>query len=147
MSERNLTPEAELAPGLEAEAANEPAVKDPESAAPAAAPETGAGETPAPEAPPAEAEKGKKKRRGKKQKSEAEMTPEEREEAEKKKRNKPKNVKQSARRLLGYIGEHKVRLIIVALCVILSTTVSVLAALLIRPIYAAVQSVIQGKTT
>ena len=147
MSERNLTPEAELAPGLEAEAANEPAVKDPESAAPAAAPETGAGETPAPEAPPAEAEKGKKKRRGKKQKSEAEMTPEEREEAEKKKRNKPKNVKQSARRLLGYIGEHKVRLIIVALCVILSTTVSVLAALLIRPIYAAIQSVIQGKTT
>ena len=137
MSERNLTPEAELAPGLEAEAANEPAVKDPESAAPAAAPE----------APPAEAEKGKKKRRGKKQKSEAEMTPEEREEAEKKKRNKPKNVKQSARRLLGYIGEHKVRLIIVALCVILSTTVSVLAALLIRPIYAAIQSVIQGKTT
>ncbi|MBQ4364725.1 MAG: ABC transporter ATP-binding protein [Clostridia bacterium] len=75
------------------------------------------------------------------------MTPEEREEAEKKKRNKPKNVKQSARRLLGYIGEHKVRLIIVALCVILSTTVSVLAALLIRPIYAAIQSVIQGKTT
>ncbi len=147
MSERNLTPEAELAPGLEAEAANEPAVKDPESAAPAAAPETGAGETPAPEAPPAEAEKGKKKRRGKKQKSEAEMTPEEREEAEKKKRNKPKNVKQSARRLLGYIGEHKVRLIIVALCVILSTSVSVLAALLIRPIYAAIQSVIQGKTT
>ena len=147
MSERNLTPEAELAPGLEAEAANEPAVKDPESAAPAAAPETGAGETPAPEAPPAEAEKGKKKRHGKKQKSEAEMTPEEREEAEKKKRNKPKNVKQSARRLLGYIGEHKVRLIIVALCVILSTTVSVLAALLIRPIYAAIQSVIQGKTT
>ena len=137
MSERNLTPEAELAPGLEADAANEPAVKDPESAAPAAAPE----------APPAEAEKGKKKRRGKKQKSEAEMTPEEREEAEKKKRNKPKNVKQSARRLLGYIGEHKVRLIIVALCVILSTTVSVLAALLIRPIYAAIQSVIQGKTT
>ena len=73
--------------------------------------------------------------------------PEEREEWEKKQRNKPKNVKQSAKRLLGYIGEHKAKLVIVAICVILSTSVSVLGALLIRPIYRTVQNVVQGTMT
>lgn len=151
MSEQNLHPEATPETLLEAEAAPETAGEAVEAARPdlpqgAAKDETGA-DKPAPEQPAADAAGGKRKRRGKKKKSEAEMTPEEREEAEKKKRNKPKNVKASAKRLLGYIGEHKVRLIIVAICVILSTTVSVLAALLIRPIYAAVQGVIQGKNT
>ncbi len=141
MSDRNLTPEEKPETAMEPEAVLEAAANEAETAQPDAKASADSAETPA-----AEAEKGKKKRRGKKQKSEEEMTPEEKEQAEKKKRNKPKNVKQSAKRLLGYIGEHKVRLIIVAICVILSTTVSVLAALLIRPIYAAIQSVIQGKT-
>ena len=141
MSDRNLTPEEKPETAMEPEAVPEAAANEAETAQPDAKASADSAETPA-----AEAEKGKKKRRGKKQKSEEEMTPEEKEQAEKKKRNKPKNVKQSAKRLLGYIGEHKVRLIIVAICVILSTTVSVLAALLIRPIYAAIQSVIQGKT-
>jgi len=85
--------------------------------------------------------------KGKKKKSESEMTEEEKKEAEKKKRNKPKNTKQSVKRLLGYIGEHKFKLVLVAFLVIGSTVVSVLSALLIRPIYATVQSVVLRKLT
>ena len=140
MSDENKT----LRPDLQ-ETAEAPVTPTPEETPAAEAPtaEAPATEAPAAEAP-AESESAAKKkpgRRGKKQKSEDEMTEEEKKEAEKKKRNKPKNTKESAKRLLKYIGEHKVRLVIVALLVISSTAVSALSALLIRPIYATVQSV------
>ena len=138
MSEQNLHPETETAETLQESVLTEPEVQ-PEAAAPA---ESEAAEKTA-EAPA----DNKPKRRGKKKKNPEDMTPEEREEWEKKQRNKPKNVKQSAKRLLGYIGEHKAKLVIVAICVILSTSVSVLAALLIRPIYRTVQNVVQGTMT
>ena len=159
MSEQNLHPETEN----EAKETLQEPIAAPEATEPENAPEAAETQPAAPEeaaadetndaAPKETAETEKadapakgKGRRGKKKNPE-DMTPEEREEWEKKQRNKPKNVKQSAKRLLGYIGEHKAKLIIVAICVILSTTVSVLAALLIRPIYRTVQGVVQGKLT
>ena len=156
MSDQNLHPTLENEPQ---ETLQEVAVTPEETAAPAApetaeAPQKEAAETTAPSEtaePAAEAadtaNTQKPVRRGRKKKNPEDMTPEEREEWEKKQRNKPKNVKQSAKRLLGYIGEHKAKLIFVAICVILSTTVSVLAALLVRPIYRTVQNIVQGTAT
>ena len=147
MSEENKTlhPQDETpAAAAEPTAAETPETETPETETAAAqAPDTA---STAAETPDGEPEK-KAARRGKKKKSEAEMTEEEKKEAEKKKRNKPKNTKQSAKRLLGYIGEHKAKLVLVAFLVIGSTAVSVLSALLIRPIYATVQSVLLGETT
>ena len=147
MSEENKTlhPQDETpAAAAEPTAAETPETETPETETAAAqAPDTA---STAAETPGGEPEK-KAARRGKKKKSEAEMTEEEKKEAEKKKRNKPKNTKQSAKRLLGYIGEHKAKLVLVAFLVIGSTAVSVLSALLIRPIYATVQSVLLGETT
>ena len=150
MSDQNLHPELE---NEETEMLQDTAVTPEETAKPDA-PETvdaQQGETAEPAETTAAAAdtdaKPKPVRRGRKKKNPEDMTPEEREEWEKKQRNKPKNVKQSAKRLLGYIGEHKAKLVFVAICVILSTTVSVLAALLIRPIYRTVQNVVQGTLT
>lgn len=155
MSEENKTLRPDLQEPAEAPETETPVAETPETEAAAAdfaaepaAPEAetkAAAETP--EAEPAGTAKKKPARRGKKKKSEDEMTEEEKQEAEKKKRNKPKNTKESAKRLLRYIGEHKVRLIFVAILVISSTAVSALSALLIRPIYATVQSVVLGEMT
>ncbi len=145
--EQKLHPETEAAETAETLQETALAPETPAAEAPAepAEPKADAPQDEAkPEAPDAEKPKT---RRGKKQKNPEDMTPEEREEWEKKQKSKPKNVKQSAKRLIGYIGEHKGKLVIVALCVILSTVVSVLTALLIRPIYRTIQDVVLGRST
>ena len=83
-----------------------------------------------------------RRRRGKAQKPESEMTPEELEEKKKKESNKPKDVKKAAKRLIAYITVHKRRLIIVALCVMLSTGIGTVAALLMQPIYDTLEQVV-----
>ena len=88
------------------------------------------------------AETPKKRKRGRQRKPESEMTPEELEEKKKKEKNKPKDVKKAAKRLIGYITVHKRRLIIVAICVMLSTGIGTGAALLMQPIYDTLEQVV-----
>ncbi len=71
-----------------------------------------------------------------------ELTPEELEEKKKKEKNKPKDVKKAAKRLISYITVHKRRLIIVAICVVLSTAIGTVAALLMQPIYDTLEQVV-----
>lgn len=64
------------------------------------------------------------------------------EKAKKKKKNKPKDVKGTSKRLIGYITEHKRMLIVVAVCVILSTIIGVCASLIMQPIYKILEDVV-----
>ena len=81
--------------------------------------------------------KGKRRERPKK-----ELTPEEKAEKEKKAKDKPKDIKKAAKRLISYITVHKRRLIIVALCVIFSTAISTIAAVLMQPVYDTLEQVV-----
>lgn len=81
---------------------------------------------------------GKKKA----EKPESEMTEEEKKAAADKKKNKPKDAKGSAKRLIGYITKQKVWLIVVAVLVILSTIVTVCSSLIMKPVYEAIETVI-----
>ena len=96
-------------------------------------------------AEPATAEKktkASKRKKGKKgEKPESEMTEEEKKEAEKKKKNTPKDAKGSAKRLIGYITKQKSWLIVVAVLVVLATVVTVCSSLIMKPVYEAIESV------
>ncbi len=89
----------------------------------------------------AEAQNGKEKR-PRRTRAKKELTPEEQAEKEKKAKDKPKDVKQAAKRLISYITVHKRRLIIVAICVMLSTGIGTVAALLMQPIYDTLEQVV-----
>ena len=115
------------------------------------APPEEAANVPTPEEKPAE----KKKRRfGKKQSEDAEKNEDENaekeadeekdgeEKKEKKKKDKPKDAKGAAKRLIGYIAEHKRSLIIVGLSVVIATVLGVLGSLLMRPVYATLEGVV-----
>lgn len=89
--------------------------------------------------------KGKKGRIKKVKKAKKDERTEEEKKAaeEKKKKNKPKDAKGSAKRLISYITKQKVWLIIVAVLVVLSTVVTVCSSLIMQPVYAAIEDVIQ----
>ncbi len=95
-----------------------------------------------------EASTKKKRKTRASKKPKKELTPEEIEEkeklAEKKKKNKPKNVKQAAKRLISYITERKIGLVMVAILVVLTTVVSAIAGLLMLPIYEILEDVTLG---
>ena len=90
----------------------------------------------------ADSEKTGKKGKARRRRPEKELTEEELEEKKKKEKNKPKDVKKAAKRLISYITVHKRRLIIVAICVVLSTGIGTLAALLMQPIYDTLEQVV-----
>ena len=99
-----------------------------------------------------ETKKGKKKRAGKPKRAPKipeNETEEERKEREKKeeekKKKKPKDIKEATRRLIKYITRYKALLVIVAIFVVLTTVVSVLASLAMLPIYDALETAITDK--
>ena len=98
-----------------------------------------------------EEEKGKKKKAPKKSRSkkipenETEEEKQEREKKEKEKaKKKPKNVKQASKRLFSYIAKYKFILILVAILVIITAVIGVLASLCMMPVYEALTDVLSG---
>ncbi len=142
MSEKTpLTPENNAALTEETAAAAVPETAE-EPAIPAEETTVSAEET----TTPADAEKKPRRKRGKK--ADADLTPEEKEkkekEKEKKKKDKPKDAKKAAKRLIGYIADHKRGLIVVALCVILTSVIGAVGALIMKPVYAILEAVVNG---
>lgn len=88
----------------------------------------------------------KKKTRGKKiPENETEEERKEREKKEEKKRkSKPKDIKAATKRLIKYITKYKALLILTAILVILTAVISCVAALLMLPVYEAIEGVING---
>lgn len=98
-----------------------------------------------------EEEKGKKKKTPKKSRSkkipenETEEEKQEREKKEKEKaKKKPKNVKQASKRLFSYIAKYKFILVLVAILVIITAVIGVLASLCMMPVYEALTDVLSG---
>ncbi len=87
-----------------------------------------------------------RKARGKKiPENETEEERKEREKKEeKKKKAKPKDIKKATKRLIKYVTKYKALLIITAILVILTSVVTGVASLLMLPVYAAIENVING---
>lgn len=99
----------------------------------------------APEAAEKDTEKkGKKAKKSKKpEKPLTEEEKKEKEAAEKKKaKNKPKDAKGSAKRLIGYLTAKKGWLVVVAVCVIVSTAIMAVSSLIMKPVYEQIDGVI-----
>ena len=102
--------------------------------------------------PENETKKGKRKRlrpSARKSKIPENETEEERKEREKKeeekKKKKPKDIKEATRRLIKYITRYKALLVVVAILVVLTTVISVLASLAMMPVYDLLEQALTDK--
>ncbi len=91
--------------------------------------------------------KSVKRSRGKKiPENETEEERKEREKKEKEKaKKKPKDIKKATKRLIGYIAQYKGLLILVAVLVIVTAVIGVLASLCMMPVYEALTKVLAGE--
>ena len=103
--------------------------------------------------PENETKKGKRKRvrpSARKNKIPENETEEERKEREKKeeekKKKKPKDIKEATRRLIKYITRYKALLVVVAILVVLTTVISVLASLAMMPVYDLLEQALTDKS-